>query len=42
MAEKLRIYKDGKNYFFMVGALHFSGDKGVDDLLEDMGYKLSE
>ena len=41
MAEKASEYiKDGKNYFFMVGALHFSGDKGVDDLLEDMGYKV--
>ncbi|HEZ7986083.1 MAG TPA: TraB/GumN family protein [Ruminococcus sp.] len=41
MAEKASEYlKDGKNYFFMVGALHFAGDKGVDDLLEDMGYKV--
>ena len=30
--------KDGKNYFFMVGALHFAGDRGVDDLLEEKGY----
>lgn len=41
MAEKASEYiKSGKNYFFMVGALHFSGDKGVDDLLEDMGYRV--
>lgn len=41
MAEKAAGYiKDGKNYFFMVGALHFSGDMGVDDLLEDMSYKV--
>lgn len=39
MAEKAAEYlKDGKNYFFMVGALHFAGDRGVDDILEDMGY----
>lgn len=39
MAEKASEYlKDGKNYFFMVGALHFAGDRGVDDILEDMGY----
>lgn len=30
--------KNGDNYFFMVGSLHFSGDKGVDDLLEAKGY----
>ena len=30
--------KEGKNYFFMVGSAHYAGDKGVDDLLADMGY----
>lgn len=32
--------KNGKNYFFMVGAAHFAGEKGVDDLLAAKGYKL--
>lgn len=30
--------KNGDNYFFMVGGLHFAGDRGVDDLLADKGY----
>ena len=39
MAEKAdEFLKEGKNYFFMVGAAHFAGKKGVDDLLEKMGY----
>ena len=39
MAEKAdEFLKEGKNYFFMVGAAHFAGKKGVDDLLEEMGY----
>lgn len=39
MAEKAAQYiENGDNLFFMVGALHFAGDDGVDDLLEDMGY----
>ncbi|MCR5601567.1 MAG: TraB/GumN family protein [Ruminococcus sp.] len=32
--------KNGKNYFFMVGAAHFAGEKGVDDLLAAKGYKV--
>lgn len=41
MAEKAEEFlKNGKNYFFMVGAAHFAGDKGVDDLLEAKGYKV--
>ena len=41
MAEKAEEYlKNGKNYFFMVGAAHFAGDKGVDDLLEAKGYNV--
>ena len=41
MAEKAEEYlKNGKNYFFMVGAAHFAGDKGVDDILEAKGYKV--
>ncbi len=39
MAERAAEFlEDGDNYFFMVGSLHFAGDKGVDDLLADMGY----
>lgn len=39
MADAAESYiKDGKNCFFMVGALHFSGDRGVDDLLEEKGF----
>ena len=39
MADAAESYiKDGKNCLFMVGALHFSGDTGVDDLLADRGY----
>lgn len=41
MAEKAEEFlKNGKNYFFMVGAAHFAGDKGVDDILESKGYKV--
>lgn len=29
---------NGDNYFFMVGAMHFAGSRGVDDLLENKGY----
>ncbi len=32
--------RNGDNYFFMVGAMHFAGDRGVDDLLEDMGFNV--
>lgn len=39
MAERASEFlKNGDNYFFMVGSLHFAGDRGVDDLLADMGY----
>lgn len=39
MAERAsQFIENGDNLFFMVGALHFAGDEGVDDLLEDMGY----
>ncbi len=39
MADKAAEFiENGKNYFFMVGALHFAGDRGVTALLEDMGY----
>jgi len=43
MAERASEFiKDGKNYFFMVGSLHFAGDEGVDDLLREMGYKVEK
>ena len=39
MAEKADEYlKEGKKYFLMVGAAHFAGEKGVDDILEEKGY----
>lgn len=39
MAERAAEFlENGDNYFFMVGSFHFAGDKGVDDLLADMGY----
>lgn len=39
MADKAAEFiENGKNYFFMVGVLHFAGDRGVTALLEDMGY----
>lgn len=43
MAERAEEFlKEGKNYFFMVGAMHFAGDRGVDDLLAEKGYKVEE
>lgn len=43
MAEKASQYlKEGKNCFYMVGAGHYSGENGVDDLLEDMGYTVEK
>ena len=43
MAEKAsELLKDGKNCLFMVGALHYSEDVGVDNLLEGMGYKVEK
>jgi len=41
MAEKASEYlKEGKKYLFMVGSAHYAGDKGVDDLLKEMGYEV--
>lgn len=43
MAEKASGFlKDGKNYLFMVGSAHYAGDKGVDDLLAEMGYTVEK
>lgn len=43
MAEKASEFlKDGKNYLFMVGSAHYAGDRGVDDLLEEMGYTVEK
>lgn len=43
MAERASEFlKDGKNYLFMVGSLHYAGDKGVDDLLAEMGYTVEK
>jgi len=43
MAEKASSYiKDDKNCLFMVGAAHYSGNTGVDDLLEKMGYTVEK
>ncbi|MDE6035595.1 MAG: TraB/GumN family protein [Ruminococcus sp.] len=43
MAEKASEFlKDGKNYLFMVGSAHYAGDKGVDDILSDMGYMVEK
>ncbi len=43
MAEKASEFlKEGKNYMFMVGSAHYAGDKGVDDLLTEMGYTVEK
>ena len=43
MADKAsELLKEGKNCLFMVGALHYSEDVGVDNLLEGMGYKVEK
>ena len=43
MADKASEYlKEGKNYLFMVGSMHYAGDKGVDDLLTEMGYTVEK
>ncbi|MGN0403128.1 MAG: TraB/GumN family protein [Acetatifactor sp.] len=43
MAQKASEYiKEGKNCLFMVGAAHYSGDNGVDNLLEDMGFTVEK
>ncbi|MBR6580921.1 MAG: TraB/GumN family protein [Ruminococcus sp.] len=43
MAEKASQYlKEGKNCFYMVGAAHYSGENGVDNLLEGMGYTVEK
>lgn len=33
---------NGDDLLFMVGYLHYAGDEGVDDLLEDMGYTVEK
>jgi hypothetical protein len=43
MADKASEYiKEGKNCLFMVGAAHYAGEEGVDDLLEKMGYTVEK
>lgn len=43
MAERASEFlKDGKNYLFMVGSAHYAGDRGVDDLLAEMGYTVEK
>ncbi len=43
MADKASEYlKEGKNCLFMVGAGHYSGENGVDNLLEKMGYTVEK
>lgn len=43
MAQKASAYiSEGKNCLFMVGAAHYSGDNGVDDILEGMGYTVEK
>lgn len=43
MAEKAAEYiREGKNCLFMVGAAHYSGDNGVDNLLEAMGFTVEK
>ena len=41
MADKAAEFiENGDNYLYMVGVLHFAGDKGVTALLEDKGYTI--
>jgi hypothetical protein len=41
MADKLAEYiKSGNKYFVVIGVTHFSGTKGIDDLLAEKGYKV--
>lgn len=43
MADKAsQFLNEGKNYLFMVGSLHYAGEKGVDDLLAEMGYTVEK
>ncbi len=43
MAEKAAEFmKNGDNLFFMVGFLHFAGDRSVIAVLEDMGYTVEK
>lgn len=43
MADKAEeLLKEGKNCLFMVGALHYSEDVGVDNLLEAKGYTVEK
>jgi len=37
-----QLLKEGKNYLFMVGSLHYAGENGVDNLLSEMGYTVEE
>ena len=41
MADKLGEFMEGGNkYFVVIGVTHFSGTKGIDDLLAEKGYKV--
>lgn len=41
MADKISGFlKDGKKYFVVIGVTHFSGTRGIDDLLTEKGYKV--
>lgn len=41
MAEKIEGFlENGDNYFIVIGVTHFSGKKGIDDILEEKGYKV--
>ena len=41
MAEKAEDFlKNGDKYLIIVGVTHFSGEKGVDDILKEKGYKV--
>ena len=41
MADKLADFIDsGNKYFVVIGVTHFSGSKGIDDLLVEKGYKV--
>ncbi len=43
MAEKAsQFLKEGKNCLYMVGAAHYAGENGVDNLLEGMGYTVEK
>lgn len=43
MADKVTGYfETGKTYFYVVGALHFEGERGIIDLLTQQGYDVTE